>query len=664
MRILTWNINGIRTVPQYHPWNTLKTHDAILNHLQADIINFQEVKSSRSALPAPVALPPSFDAYYSFPLSKNGYSGVATYTASGITALKAEEGLTGQLRQPHLKPPPSVEERIFSLDSYDELDMPSADLKSLDAEGRVLAFDFGLFVLINVYCPNDGSTEEDTTRFDYKMAFHRLLEARVRALIREGREVILLGDINACAALIDHCEGDIIKRRGVAQGFDGDAEEYFWAENEARRWLRDLLEGYKKCLVDVVRRYHPEREGMFTCWNTKLSARASNYGTRIDYILVTPGLLSWIKGADIEPAIIGSDHCPVWIDLYEEIEVHSHEGITTTKKLRDAMYCNATGESKAKERDSPRLATRFWDEYSGKQRLLASFFTAGPKKGKSKAKEPVEAITNVTPPQAESKPCQTLIKTLNESESSILSVDDSPFQPLLPTSESPPSLESSPTAPSSSNESKKRKTPPPTSSPALASFSQPTSKKQKKEKEQKKTGQAKLSSFFVAPSTGKGKGKGRAASTSKSRKSASTDGTKTETPAVVDLTAIDGEGDEVATDVDTAGKADDDGLWQANLSQSSSSLSNASSSQAWKSLLTRPDPPRCLVHNEVAKELKVNKPGANKGRAFWVCSRPVGPGYDKGPSERPREEVDPRWKCNFFVWSSDLAAKRGSAAGK
>lgn len=252
-----------------------------MNHLQADIINFQggpviivhnvhqflsiEVKSSRSALPAPVALPPSFDAYYSFPLSKNGYSGVATYTASGITALKAEEGLTGQLRQTHLKAPPSVGERIFSLESYDEFDMPSADLKSLDAEGRVLAFDFGLFVLINVYCPNDGSTEKDTTRFDYIMAFHRLLEARVRALIREGREVILLGDINACAALIDHCEGDIIKRRGVAQGFDGDAEQYFWAENEARRWLRDLLEGDKKCLVDVVRSYHPEREGMFTC---------------------------------------------------------------------------------------------------------------------------------------------------------------------------------------------------------------------------------------------------------------------------------------------------------------------------------------------------------------------------------------------------------------
>lgn len=509
--------------------------------------------------------------------------------------------------------------------------MESMDLKSLDAEGRVLTLDFGLFVLINVYCPNDGSTEEDTTRFDYKMAFHRLLEARVRRLIKEGREVILLGDINACAALIDHCEGDIILRRGVAQGFDGDREQYFWVENGARQWLKDILEGEKKCLVDVVRRYHPDRQGMFTCewnwlsfvrissmptgWNTKISARASNYGTRIDYILVTPGLMPWIKGADIEPDIKGSDHCPVWIELHEEIEINSNEGIMK-KKLRDVMFCNASGEVKENQRDPPRLATRFWDEYSGKQRLLASFFTAAPIKGKVKAKESI--ASGLTP-----------CRPLNEPPT-LSAIDGSPISsPSLHTSLEPsPSLEVPSSSIPSSNESKKRKTPPPTSfstSSSSSSVSSTQSKKQKKEG--KRPGQSKLSNFFVAPSTGKGKAKAKSMvdpvppSTFKSDlgKAMSADNvadTRSDTTNVVDLTA-DGEGV-----YDVVG---DDGTLRLSLSQksSSSSSNSASSSQAWKSLLTPPEPPRCIVHNEVAKELKVNKPGVNKGRGFWVCSRQV-----------------------------------------
>ncbi|KAJ3864212.1 Endonuclease/exonuclease/phosphatase [Lentinula novae-zelandiae] len=626
MRILTWNINGIRTIPQYHPWNTLKSHDAILNHLDADIINFQEVKSNRTALPAPVAAPPSYDAYYSFPLTKNGYSGVATYTrrpsaeTSGVTALKAEEGLTGKLRQPHLKPPPSDEERISRPEAYDynDRELGFSDIKSLDAEGRVLTLDFGLFVLINVYCPNDGSSAEDTSRLDYKMAFHRLLEARVRALIREGREVILLGDINACAAVIDHCEGDIIVRRGIAQGFSGDSEEYFWMENDARQWLRDLLEGGKKCFVDVVRKYHPERRGMFTCWNTKLSARASNYGIRIDYILVTPGLLPWIKAADIEPSIKGSDHCPVWIDLNDEISLSG--GGNSTLKLQDVMSCPTPDKP---DREPPRLATRFWDEYSGKQRLLANFFNTGSAGDKIKPKV-VAAKAPVS---------------MSSSLPSITSV--SPF----PTSSST----STPTSTSSpSNSLKKRKTPPPSTSSSTTGTSSSSSAIQTKPKklkgdvqnvkDLKKPGQSKLSSFFVAPPTT------RNTSNSKAKNSI-TDDKDGKYPVAQTLQEVD-------EDLQQAIQLSLSQTLSSSMPSQSSPIS--SSHEAWKSLLKPREPPKCLVHNEVAQEFRVNKPGVNKGRSFWVCSRPVGPGYDKGRSERPREEVDSKWKCNYFVWSSDI----------
>ena len=139
------------------------------------------------------------------------------------------------------------------------------DYKDLDSEGRTLVLDFGLFVLINVYCPNDGNGTEERDR--YKADFHRVLRARIQGLVeREKREVVLLGDINACASLMDHCEGHLMVAKGIAEGLNG--EEGFWGKN-ARRWLRNLMvdesEGTKGYVVDVTRRFHPDRKGMFTC---------------------------------------------------------------------------------------------------------------------------------------------------------------------------------------------------------------------------------------------------------------------------------------------------------------------------------------------------------------------------------------------------------------
>lgn len=275
------------------------------------------MKTSRKLFTQSTATPPSFDAFISLPLKKTGYSGVATYTRSSTAVpLKAEEGLTGLL-QP--KPPLSPGERISSPSTYppslleDASDADELDFPDLDSEGRAILLDFGLFVLINTYCPNDGGTPE---REAYKMAYHKLLSARVQGLIAlEKREVIVVGDLNACAAVIDHCEGDLIVAKGHAEGQEG--EDGFWGKGY-RRWLRDWV-GEGGPMVDVVRKFWPDRKGMYTCWNTKLSARETNYGTRIDFVLVTPGLLPWIKAADTLPSIKGSDHCPVFVDFHDEI---------------------------------------------------------------------------------------------------------------------------------------------------------------------------------------------------------------------------------------------------------------------------------------------------------------------------------------------------------
>ncbi|KAF9269129.1 DNase I-like protein [Marasmius fiardii PR-910] len=723
MRILTWNINGIRTIPQYHPlvhhqflktrqsssltlttcrWNTLKTHNDILDYLQADIINFQEVKASRSILTKPVATPPSYDSFFSFPTSKSGYSGVATYTrSSAVVPLKAEEGLSFANRSSSLlKPGPEldVSERVSKEEAYpdsrvvlissednveedrnDDVLALRNDLKSLDAEGRVLTLDFGMFVLINVYCPNDGSDE----RLPFKTDFHRVLEARVRGLIAEGREVVLLGDINACAALIDHCEGNLIIKRGIAEGYTN-GEEWFWEEKHVRRWLRDLLVTETQdlhprgrgCLVDIVRKFHPERKGMYTCWNTKISARDSNYGTRIDYILITPNLVPWIKAADIQPQIKGSDHCPVYIDLHDELI--GKDG--NTLKLKDVL--SNAGDTK---NEPPRLATRFWDEYSGKQKLLSSFFGGG-KKGAATIVTTSTAQTSQAPQVMVAAPTATVVFTTPVIQDP--KFDDTEKEQAAPTS--PPSVSVSPATTGASSSKKRALSPEAASTSASGSAPTKKSKEQSRPSEvQAKTrptsstttankpmklkpGQSKLSTFFAQP---------RSSASSSGNKQKTVKGKEKEKHAIIadisttstlnQLPPMDvdlGEVQDFDVDMQQPDSEEDYCLALA-LSSSQRSASSSSSQkqketgEAWRSLMAPIQPPLCTVHREPAKEFTVNKPGANKGKMFFVCSRPVGPGYDKGRAERLREDVDPQYKCNFFKWSSEVRREMRKGQG-
>ncbi|RDB15925.1 DNA-(apurinic or apyrimidinic site) lyase 2 [Hypsizygus marmoreus] len=652
MRILTWNINGVRTVPQYHPWNALPTFEDILDKLEADIICFQEMKTSRQGLTKSVAVPPSYNAFFSFPVRKSGYSGVATYTRTkSVVPIKVEEGLCGII-QP--KPPLSPEERISRWDAYprpiieqederrpDESER-DLDYKDLDSEGRALVMDFGLFVLVNVYCPNDGiGTEERDT---YKSDYHRILEARVKGLVeKEGREVIVVGDLNACAAVIDHCEGHLMVARGKAEGLEG--EDGFWGK-DVRRWLRGWLVneddtgGY---MVDIVRRLWPDRKGMYTCWNTKISARDSNYGTRIDYILITRGLLPWVKGADIQPQIKGSDHCPVYLDLQESIT--NNDG--TVVHLRDVLGLKQDGDNSS---EPPRLAAKFWDEYSGKQMLLEKFFgRTGDLAPLNKARSPPMVLT--------------------KSEEEQQGVDSNAAVPLSDehttfsrhSSDTPLALSCSPTTTPSSSLPTQPPTPTQALNSAEPSFStgvkrklmtesltrSSSSKKQKPKKEQEKqVGQTKLSTFFAKPKASASFTPGASSSAGKSSTSRKVRTTKSlvfEDSSVVEadiesdyqlaLLLSSQEGPEPAQPVAT---------------------DTTATKQAWSTLLSPLQPPKCLVHGELAKEFTVNKPGPNKGKKFFICARPVGPGYDKGRAERLREHVDPQWRCNFFKWSSDV----------
>lgn len=288
-----------------------------------------------------------------------GIHGTAIFTRrETATPLKAEEGLS------HLLVPSEVPAgaRIGGYPTTSQAgdDVSLVDMRDLDSEGRTTIADFGLFVVINLYCPNQ--TNDD--RLEFKLRFNALIEARVRNLIKQGKQVIVVGDINICASPLDTCDAEGRARENGISDF---------MDHPARKWFSHLI-GPDGILVDVTRRYHPDRERMFTCWNTKLDARVTNYGTRLDYILVTPGMLPWVKFSDILPDIYGSDHAPVFVDLHDEIEIEGRG----TVGLRDELLAGRAPPPEGEYLEAPKFAARNWDEYSGKQRLLSSFFSAKP----------------------------------------------------------------------------------------------------------------------------------------------------------------------------------------------------------------------------------------------------------------------------------------------
>ncbi|KAI0718087.1 Endonuclease/exonuclease/phosphatase [Cerioporus squamosus] len=602
MRILSWNINGVRTLPKYHPWNTFESFQGILDESKADVICFQEMKSARAALPRDVALPGPYHSFFSFPVTKGGYSGVAVYVDSRkVTPLKAEEGLSGKL-QP--KPPFFPDERIspsypypHQIDLYadEDGDVPSS-FDALDAEGRGLVIDFGLFVLINVYCPNETSD----ARLSFKMNYHLLLQERVRKLVEEEhRQVIVVGDINVCASPMDHCDGHLPSN--IATFHDHPARAWF------NKWLSP-----NGPMIDIVRLFHPDRKGLFTCWNMKLQARETNYGTRVDYILVTKGLLPWISYGDIQPSLKGSDHCPIYIDLRDEITLESGEILS----LREAM--KQTPDLK----EPPRIAAKFWDEFSGKQTVLSAFFG---KHAVSKQNSGTPPSSTLTPNSGSAADAIVAQATNSPDAAAQISTPASPV-PTQPISPPPPP------------EPSKKLKPPQASRPAPTTSSS--------------TQKRNIASFFGKPSA--------STSSSSSQK-------KHPTQEVIE---IDDDPPPASTSTSTAEfQADRDQLdadYRLALalaedadpspapSSSPSSSSQPQNKAAWSNLFAPVPPPNCTVHNEPTRLYTVNKPGPNKGKTFYICSRPVGPGYDKGRGERLRDEVDHRYRCNYFKWASEV----------
>ena len=357
----------------------------------------------------------------------------------------------------------------------------------------------------------------------------------------------------------------------------------------------------------------------------KLQAHETNYGTRIDYILVTKGLLPWISHGDIQPSLKGSDHCPIYIDLHDEITLESGE----TLSLRDAM--KQTPDLK----EPPRIAAKFWNEFSGKQTVLSAFFGSH---AASKQKDDITPSSTPTPTPGHAV-------SHASSRSLTLSASSDPTPSMSPPTTQPASCSPPPAPP-------KRFKPPQTTRPSPAvpaahkrkSSENASSGTNTKKRKQQTKGQASIATFFS------------------SKPSASSSSKKKPVPAEVIEVDDDPPAAAGTTDADQD-QLDADYRLALALSEHpepssqpppSSQSSQSQNKAAWSNLLAPVPPPNCTVHNEPARLYTVNKQGPNKGKTFYICSRPVGPGYDKGRDERLREEVDHRYRCNYFKWASEV----------
>ncbi|KAF9971705.1 Class II abasic (AP) endonuclease [Actinomortierella ambigua] len=732
MRILTWNVNGIRALVQYHPYcdDLHKNYKEIWDYLDADVLCFQETKITRSKLGTDLALVPTYDSYWSFHKRKSGYSGVAVYIKDHHRLVAVEQGisgiLSGQMAVPPPPPTPSLSKESSNTTSPDtpfELQLvsesasasippsnaaakgPTADdpnvrciggnvthyepsiLQELDSEGRALVLDFGMFVLFNLYCPN----ETDETRLPFKIAFYTVLEERVRALIAEGREVIIVGDMNVLPSELDHCDPERWKKEaGVAE----------FTDTAPRRWFNRFLSTGGGPMVDLYRVFHPGEKGAFTCWNTLINARPSNYGTRLDFILVTQGLLPWFKSCDRLPHIVGSDHCPVVCEFWDEIEVPDEGTEQDKQELNE-------GENSAAERPKKTvrlrdvlasyngtkdhaLAARMYDEFAGKQQNLFKFF-----KTPSSAAAPAttNALSNTADTVVSGQERQGPMEKRGAALSSPPTDDDgskrrkltssapspSSTQVLQASPETPPSIQtntdvamstrgsiSQPSTPSSSATSAPAMTVTAPSNtgakptrPQVSSGGWPPKKSGTKTssaaasaggKNSKNGGQMMLSSFFKKPAN------------QTSKDPIGTNQPPVESPQSSQEQQQDEEATTPSQSQDSSPSSSqiESEFYRDLLNTCESSLAGSytvnteETTSKWANLFTKKDVPNCNIHNQPCIEYRVNKKGPNKGRLFYLCSRPVGP-------EGTLVGTNPDYRCDFFQWKNPPsgAAKQG-----
>ncbi len=255
MKIISWNVNGIRAAYKKHLPSFIKEQNP-------DIFCLQETKAHPDQVEPELKNFGHYQSHWSSAIKK-GYSGTATFWNEKATPKKIETGI---------------------------------GLHKYDSEGRFVITDHGDFKLFNIYFPNGGSGEE---RHNFKQEFLKDLHNYLEDLLKKGEKLIVTGDYN-----IAHLEFDVHdpKRLSKESGF----------LPEERAWLTGFFDlGF----VDCFRHFHPGEKERYSWWSYRERARVNNKGWRIDYFSVSPNLVPSLKNCDILDTQEGSDHCPLILEL-------------------------------------------------------------------------------------------------------------------------------------------------------------------------------------------------------------------------------------------------------------------------------------------------------------------------------------------------------------
>lgn len=262
MRLVSWNVNGIRAVHKKGLFVPM------VEALKPDIICLQETKAERSQSEVDL---PEYEEYWNS-AQKKGYSGTAIFT--------------------RIKP-----EAVF-------LDFPEHLVKKYElndgygdtnSEGRVLVLEFNDYYVATVYTPN---SKDDLSRLELR---HKHWDPAFLAYMKEleaKKPVIFCGDLN-----VAHTEDDLAKPK----------------ENEGEHgYTREEREGAQNIIdsgfTDTFRLF-TQGNGFYTWWSPFRQARERNVGWRIDYVFVSNRLVKRVAEANIHPDILGSDHCPVSVEI-------------------------------------------------------------------------------------------------------------------------------------------------------------------------------------------------------------------------------------------------------------------------------------------------------------------------------------------------------------
>jgi exodeoxyribonuclease III len=255
MKLISWNVNGLRSVHKKEFLNWFSKESA-------DLVCLQETKISPGDLDDDENLvhPGGYHSHWAF-AAKPGYSGITIYSKQDPEAVRLGLGFEGY-----------------------------------DREGRWLEADFGGITVVGSYWPN---SQRDHARLPFKLDFCKAAEKRLQELRSLGRHVFVCGDFN-----IAHKEIDLANPKSNMDNAGFLPEERAWMDHFTGElgWL------------DTFREFD-KSPGKYTWWSYRPGVREKNIGWRLDYFFCHPGSRDMLKSVDILADVRGSDHCPVRLTL-------------------------------------------------------------------------------------------------------------------------------------------------------------------------------------------------------------------------------------------------------------------------------------------------------------------------------------------------------------